>query len=431
MTLRFATIFVTVAAAIALTIVPAFSTVSATPRPQANSEVFTLTFWLCCNENTSAAPYPEAMALFKKQYPNATVNFVQKGRPEQHLSALQAAMMAHSEPDLYLEPIGNGDEGQFIKDGRQLNLGKYVQKYHWNKIYPASILATQQRTWHGVYGVPYDNSWIGIWYKKDVLQKYHLPVPTTYAQLLKDCAVFKENGIVPFLEAGYAPAILDRLIDAILEGNSPPSYRNALLSGYAKFNSPYLLQAFTMFQNDFVAKNYFQPGYLSAQEPQVYQIFLKNKGGFWLSGDWEWGTWASSKVSLSQFDMVPFPTGKDRIPAIQSGFFIDKSTKHADAAAALLNDIESPTPQHAAGKVNPALARLNSISTTGMVTDEIRSIRIFNTRPTYPLLNEVGLDSPMTDQLYTVTTAVATKQMTPQQAVNQLDKAASQYHWYK
>jgi maltose-binding protein MalE len=188
---RFAMNALIAAIVVILTVIPAVGRANATVRSNAHTNNFTLTFWMCCTIDTTAAPYPQALALFKKQYPNASVNFVQKGRPEQELSAMQAAMMAHSEPDLYLQQIGNGDEGQFIKDGRQLNLDKYVKKYGWDKIYPKSLLKAQRRIWHGVYGVPHTNYWMGLWYKKDVLQKSHLPVPATYAQLLKDCAVLK------------------------------------------------------------------------------------------------------------------------------------------------------------------------------------------------------------------------------------------------
>ncbi|MFA6846532.1 MAG: ABC transporter substrate-binding protein, partial [Sphaerochaetaceae bacterium] len=48
------------------------------------------------------------------------------------------------------------------------------------------------------YGVPLDVSAYGIFYNKDVFDKYGLQIPTTDSELKKVCETLMANGVVPF-----------------------------------------------------------------------------------------------------------------------------------------------------------------------------------------------------------------------------------------
>ncbi|MBO0882708.1 MAG: extracellular solute-binding protein, partial [Mycobacterium sp.] len=54
----------------------------------------------------------------------------------------------------------------------------------------------------GVYGVLAAAYSHGVWYKKDLLAKYHLQVPTTFNEYLNDLKTFKSHGITPIFVAG-------------------------------------------------------------------------------------------------------------------------------------------------------------------------------------------------------------------------------------
>jgi raffinose/stachyose/melibiose transport system substrate-binding protein len=56
----------------------------------------------------------------------------------------------------------------------------------------------------GIYGVmAAEYSAAGaMWYKKDLLAKYHMSVPTTFQEFLDDCATLKKAGITPIFVSG-------------------------------------------------------------------------------------------------------------------------------------------------------------------------------------------------------------------------------------
>lgn len=54
---------------------------------------------------------------------------------------------------------------------------------------------------YGVWAAAYN--WGGsLWYKRDLLAKYHMKVPTTFSEFISDCQTLKSKGITPIFVAG-------------------------------------------------------------------------------------------------------------------------------------------------------------------------------------------------------------------------------------
>lgn len=54
---------------------------------------------------------------------------------------------------------------------------------------------------YGVWAASYDGAG-ALWYKKDLLAKYHMSIPTTFNEFIADCKKFKSHGITPIFVAG-------------------------------------------------------------------------------------------------------------------------------------------------------------------------------------------------------------------------------------
>lgn len=103
----------------------------------------------------------------------------------------------------------------------------------------------------GVYGIvaaEYGNAG-SLWYKKGILAKYHMRIPTTYSQLLKDCRILKKNGVTPFFVAGQTDiqaSVWDGIVDQLFMETQPSSKAGAVSAeiakrfwyGTLKWNSP-------------------------------------------------------------------------------------------------------------------------------------------------------------------------------------------------
>lgn len=73
----------------------------------------------------------------------------------------------------------------------------------------------------GIWGVTlatYGNT--GVFYKKALFEKYHLPVPATYNQLVSDCRVLKAHGVTPFF-VGAKDNMNAMILSALMEDLIP------------------------------------------------------------------------------------------------------------------------------------------------------------------------------------------------------------------
>ena len=393
---------------------------------------FTLTVWVQ-TESSVLENNPvlrTAIELYKEIYPNATVNVEGKGRPEELYDALTIAMSAGSAPDLFWSNLGQV-MSFYVKNGQLESLTKYAEQYGWFDVFPA--FDYQNGVYGDVYGLPNVLNVMGIWYKTDIFEKYGLTEPTTYQELLDTCATLKENGVIPMAMAGKFPAIITRLLDAILEMEGGAEYHDAVLSGTASFNTPAIVDTFATYKRDWVDTGYFQEGFLGAEETEVYMLWYPSKACFWPSGTWEIGNAVTNEMDLSDFGFFAFPTGTERrLISFGDSYFMTKGSQLKDEAAAFLNCLASmeahKSYQEQFGDSNQA--RIGSIDTTNIpaVKAKIQDF-IANTGSFVPT-NEIGLDPKMTDVWFECIDLVTLGEMTPEEAAIRLDERAIEYGWY-
>lgn len=85
----------------------------------------------------------------------------------------------------------------------------------------------------GIYGVmtsEYVNN-TGLWYKKDLLDKYHLAVPTTFGEFVDGLKTFKAHGLTPVYVAakdGYQNIIWAGIINQLLMQDKPAGQAQAV-----------------------------------------------------------------------------------------------------------------------------------------------------------------------------------------------------------
>ncbi len=133
---------------------------------------------------------------FEKQYPNIHVTLVSAPTDTDTNRATLATEISggSSTPDVFM-----GDviwPAQFGAHQLALPLSDYLPASYWSKFAPGLV---QGATYQGkVYGSPLFEDQGFLYYRKDLLAKAHLSVPTTWQQLESDSVKLVHSGAVKY-----------------------------------------------------------------------------------------------------------------------------------------------------------------------------------------------------------------------------------------
>lgn len=185
--------------------------------------------------------------------------------------------------------------------------------------------AVAQATYNGhMYAVPYQNVSIsGVFYNKEMFEKYGLKEPETLSELESICATLKENNITPFALANgskWTGSMYFMNLAARYGGLEP--FQNAV-AGEGKFTDECFIKAGEKIQ-EWVNAGYFPEGVnsLSEDDGQAKQLMYQETAGMLLCGSWYTGTFSTDSEEFYQkIGWFPFPAieGSDADPTIQIG----------------------------------------------------------------------------------------------------------------
>ena len=175
-----------------------------------------------------------------------------------------------------------------------------------------------------IYAVPYQNvSMSGVFYNKEMFDKYKLEEPKTLAELEKICDTLKENGITPFALANsskWTGSMYYMNLAARYGGLEP--FQKAV-AGEGKFTDECFIKAGEKIQ-EWVEAGYFPDGVnsLSEDDGQAKQLMYQETAGMLLCGSWYTGTFATdSEEFYEKIGWFPFPAieESDADPSIMIG----------------------------------------------------------------------------------------------------------------
>lgn len=145
---------------------------------------------------TSSDVRKTLIAAFEKAYPNIKVNLEQApSDSDTYRSTLITQISGGSSSfDVY-----SGDvvwPAQFGKQGLALPLNSYFDSSYWGTF--SNGLVTSLTYKSQTYAVPLFTDNAFLFYRKDLLAKAHLPVPTTWEQLQSEAATLQKDGYVKY-----------------------------------------------------------------------------------------------------------------------------------------------------------------------------------------------------------------------------------------
>jgi len=245
---------------------------------------------------------------FEKAYPKIHVTLVSASTDTDTNRATLATTISggSSTPDVFM-----GDviwPAQFGAHQLAVPLSKYLPASYFAKFAPGLI---QGATYKGqVYGSPLFEDQGFLYYRKDLLAKYHLAVPTTWEQLESEAKTIQSKAGIKYgfvwegdSYEGLTCDFMEYLTDA---GGTVTN------SGYTKstLDSPAAIKAAT-FMRSLITSGVTPSAVTTFQEPQAMDVFAAGQSVFLRNWDYAYSyatTPATSKLTTSQVGVAPLPT---------------------------------------------------------------------------------------------------------------------------
>lgn len=331
-----------------------------------------------------------------------------------------------STPDVFM-----GDviwPAEFGAHGFAVPLSNYLPSSYWAKFAPGLV---QGATYKGkVYGSPLFEDEGFLYYRKDLLAKYHLPVPKTWEQLQSDAVTLVHDNAVKYgfvWEGNSYEGLTCDFMEYLTSAGG-----TVVNSSYTKatVDSPAALRALTFMRN-LITSGASPAAVTTFEEPQAMAVFDAGQAAFLRNWDYAWAnsqTPADSKV-VGDVGVAPLPTFQgESYPGYSNiggwNLYINPHSKNLAADLVFIKWMSSTAAQDILGKtyseiptvesVRLALAKDPSIAPPIKVAAETRLVPRPAGTPNYPQVSSA---------IYTNVNAALSGSMTPSAA---LKAAASQ-----
>lgn len=286
-----------------------------------------ITYWNIGTEGADKEALEYAVTEFNK---NTKSGYTVESVPiqnDKYKEKLVIAMSSGECPDMYTSWSG-GPMNAYIDAGYAQPLDDLYEEFGLKDQYMEAALA--QASYNGrLYAVPtYNVSLAGIFYNKEMFDKYKLEVPDTVSDLEAVCGRLKAEGIIPFALAN-APKWTGSMYFQCLvtrKGGLLPFQQAA--AGEGSFEDECFRYACEKIQ-EWVKKGYFPEGVnsLSEDDGQAKQLMYQEEAGMLLGGSWYIGTFSLDNPDFyEKLGWFSFPKvdGSDADVSIQNGTIGDQ-----------------------------------------------------------------------------------------------------------
>jgi multiple sugar transport system substrate-binding protein len=259
---------------------------------------------------TTSTPDPRVVLInaFEKAYPKIHVSLqsAPTNTDTYRASMITTISGGSSSPDVYM-----GDviwPAQFGHSGLAVPLSNYLPSSYWSTFAPGLV---QGATYNGqVYGAPFFEDQGFLYYRKDLLAKEHLSVPTTWQQLEADAVKIKDAGLTKYgfvWEGDSYEGLTCDFMEYL--GSAGGTVLNSNLTK-ATIDSPAGVQAAT-FMRSLITSGASPAAVTTFQEGQAMTAFANGQAAFLRNWDYAWSysqTKASPSSVVGDVGVSPLPS---------------------------------------------------------------------------------------------------------------------------
>jgi raffinose/stachyose/melibiose transport system substrate-binding protein len=243
---------------------------------------------------------------FYKAYEEATGNTVKAilVPKDQYVQNLTVALNGNQQIDvLYM----NGqDVRSLASKGVICEMRNRVN--YWDRFNQSAI---DQFTYGGkIFAVPTNaGNTSGVYYNKELLDKYQLPVPKTFEDLVAIRDVLAADDISVFAFGGASKYMWPMwYFDAFAQTSGGKSIERTVevLQGNAKFTDPDFVAAMRVLEK-FGKEGLFQAGFNGAEQAQGNAVFTAGKSALFFGGTWEVDGFRKAGLERDKLGVTAFP----------------------------------------------------------------------------------------------------------------------------
>lgn len=291
----------------------------------------TIKYWNIFTEGTDKEANEMAIEMFNKNNKDGWTIENVPTQNDKYKEKLVIAMSSGECPDIYTSWSG-GPMNEYIKSGYAQPLDDLYEKHGLKDRFMEGAMA--QCTYDGkLYAVPLKSIAVaGIYYNKELFDKYNVKVPETVGELETACDTLLENGITPFTLANSTKWTGSMYFQSLAarKGGLEPFQKAA--DGSGTFEDECFAYAGEKLQ-EWVNKGYFPDGFnsMSEDDGQSRQLFYQESAAMYLIGSWATGNIKTDSADGGSdfYDKVgwfKFPAleGSDADPSILCGTLGDQ-----------------------------------------------------------------------------------------------------------
>jgi trehalose/maltose transport system substrate-binding protein len=309
---------------------------------------------------------------FEKAYPkiHVSLNSAPTNTDTYRASLATQISGGASTPDVYM-----GDviwPAQFGEHGFAVPLSKYLGKSYWDKFYPGLV---QGATYKGqVYGSPLFQDMGFLYYRKDLLSKAHMSVPTTWEQLESDAKTLVSQHKVKYgfvWQGDSYEGLTCNLMEYLASAGGTVTNSNYTKS---TFDSPAATKAVT-FMRSLITSGASPSAVSTFQEPQAMNVFAAGQSAFLRNWDYAYDysiTPATSKLKKSQVGVASLPTFSGQTPPGYANIggwnmYVNPHSKHLGVDLTFIKWLSGTTAQTILAKQYGEISTVTSVRTSPAV----------------------------------------------------------------
>lgn len=381
-----------------------------------------VTFW---DLSTHKAAMEPISAKFNEENPNFEVTVSYFGT-DAIKDACKVAASSGTLPNTWMN-FGGSFARFYVENECAYDLTQYAQEKDWNDKFTSSAL--ELCTFDGkLTGYPTAFNVIGVYYRKDLFDKYGLQVPTTFEEFENVCATLKSNGVTPITTAGINGWHVMRFVELFVENYAGAQMHDQLNAFQTSWNCDAVVQALTKYQ-EFSDKGYFIEGFTAINPDDVNIPLFLGEAAMITEGQWLDGVLIQNGQDLENYGSFALPiSGTSRLSSFggMNQYNAKNTVEEIDACTSFLDYYFSDenVAQYSQYYSQP-LPYIGAKMPEGQ-PDVANLIGLSQTNGTFTITDQ-AFPAEVADGLFNVQDAIANHQMTPQEGAAKIEEAIEAY----